>query len=110
MESERPREESEELWDQDDPVVKATPTVHMEQQRTLRRSVGERGLATAMHLCFLVYYMCVHVHDRTLFKRCKDPDVFFEGWNTYGGRWKHLTYVNMVLISHDFRCIDFKND
>ena len=64
------------------------------RRRVLRRSTVEVGIAFACHLFVMCYYIYVHIYDATIVKRSKG--VGFD--LTYGGRWKFLTYIN--LVSH----------
>ncbi len=60
----------------------------------LRRTQGELTLTFAFHLIVMCLYICIHVYDATVFKRTGGKG--FEGAETYGGRWKYLTYINLV--------------
>ena len=64
------------------------------QQRITRRSGAEIGVAFLCHLALLSFYIYAHVYDGTIFKRNKGRG--FVGWDTFGGRWKYLTYINFV--------------
>ncbi len=63
-------------------------------RQILRRSNIEIGVSFVCHLVLMCFYIFVHVYDATIFKRSKG--VGFEGHFTYGGRWKYLTYLNLV--------------
>jgi hypothetical protein len=52
-------------------------------------------IAFVVHLIFLIYCTGVHIYDATVFKRCPEPEKFFVGYNTFGGRFKHLTHIFM---------------
>ena len=58
-----------------------------------------KGKVTAffLHLIVLGFYVYVHAYDATVYKRNKG--MGFIGSDTFGGRWKSLTYINMVIIS-----------
>jgi hypothetical protein len=56
-------------------------------------------IAFVVHLIFLIYCTGVHIYDATVFKRCPEPEKFFVGYNTFGGRFKHLTHIFMVSIT-----------
>lgn len=98
IDDEEIKKEEEELWDDNDTLVQ----VHVGQKpynkrsKVLRRTTEEMILAFIIHLIFLVYYIAVHVYDSTVFKKCKDPNLFFGDYNTFGGRYKYLTYLTMV--------------
>ena len=62
------------------------------KRKVLRRSTLEVGIAFACHVFLMCYYIYVHVYDATIVKRSKG--VGFD--LSYGGRWKFLTYLNLV--------------
>lgn len=87
----------EELWEEKENVVQFREEHPLAKYyKILRRTQVELGLALVVHLVFLMCYIAVHVYDRTLYKRCPDPDKYFKGWNTTGGRVKYLTHITMV--------------
>lgn len=92
------KEETEELWDNNDVLVQvhAGQKPYYERSKVLRRTTEEVTLAFFIHLIFLVYYIAVHVYDATVFKKCKVPNLVFVGYDTFGGRYKYLTYLTMV--------------
>ena len=90
-------QESEELWEEEEDVAQVRQEHPLAKYyKILRRTQVELGLTFIVHLLFLICIIAVHIYDRTLMKRCPDPDKYFVGWNTYGGRFKFLTYINMV--------------
>lgn len=64
------------------------------KRRVLKRDGWEVGVAFVFHLVMMCTYIYIHVYDATIFKRNKG--VGFEECNTLGGRWKFLTYINLV--------------
>lgn len=64
------------------------------KRRILKRGATEVGIAFAFHLAMLCVYIYIHVYDATVAKRVKAKG--FPGQFTYGGRWKYLTYLNLV--------------
>lgn len=64
------------------------------RRRVLKRDAFEVGVAFAFHLAAMCVYIYIHVYDATLVKKNKGKG--FEGLSTYGGRWKYLTYINLV--------------
>lgn len=62
------------------------------KRRVMKRTNGEVGIAFVCHLALMCYYIYVHVYDATIVKRSKGVGFDF----SYGGRWKFLTYINMV--------------
>ena len=64
--------------------------------RPMRRSVTEMAVGSFYHFAILCFYIYVHVYDATLMKKCPQPEKFFTGSNAFGGRWKYLTYINLV--------------
>lgn len=67
------------------------------KRRALKRDSFEVGVAFAVHLLIMCTYIYIHVYDATVFKRNKGAG--YPGYSTYGGRWKFLTYINMVCKS-----------
>ena len=65
--------------------------------RPMRRSLAELTVGSMYHFAVLCFYVYVHVYDATLMKKCPQPDKFFIGSNSYGGRWKYLTFINLWL-------------
>lgn len=64
------------------------------KRRVLKRDNVEVGIAFIIHLVVMAVYIYIHVYDATIFKRNKGKG--FDGAFTYGGRWKYLTYCNLV--------------
>lgn len=64
------------------------------RRRILKRGAMEVGIAFAFHLAVMCVYIYIHVYDATVAKRVKGKG--FPGHFTYGGRWKYLTYINLV--------------
>lgn len=91
-------QEEEELLEVDDPLVEI-PVGHKQYDKrmnALRRTNCEAALAFMVHLCLLIYCTGVNVYDSTAFKRCKDRDMVFVGHDTFGWRFKYLTFLTMV--------------
>ena len=91
-------QEEEELLEVDDPLVEI-PVGHKKYDKrmnVLRRTNCETALAFMIHLCLLIYCTGVNVYDSTAFKRCKDRDMVFVGHDTFGWRFKYLTFLTMV--------------
>lgn len=108
--SEQEQEQGADYWDLDDDdqwASSAYSTSELAKRRNvLRRSNTEVGVAFVCHLVLMCYYIYVHVYDATIVKRSKG--VGFDGMLTFGGRWKFLTYINLVskltdLISSPYR-------
>ena len=64
------------------------------KRRVLKRDGWEVGVAFVVHLLIMCVYIYIHVYDATVFKRNKGAG--YPGHNSYGGRWKFLTYINLV--------------
>ena len=64
------------------------------RRRILKRDAFEVGVAFAFHLAVMCVYIYIHVYDATIVKKNKGKG--FVGLSTYGGRWKYLTYINLV--------------
>lgn len=64
------------------------------KRRVLKRDGLEMGVAFVVHLVIMCIYIYIHVYDATVFKRNKGAG--YPGYKTYGGRWKFLTYINLV--------------
>ena len=63
-----------------------------------RRTQGELALGFVIHLLMLFYWVFVHVYDGTIIKGLSVEDrlKFFPVYENTVGRWKFLTYINMV--------------
>ena len=68
------------------------------KRRVLKRGSVEVGIAFVFHLLAMCVYIYIHVYDATIVKRNKGRG--FVGIDTYGGRWKFLTYCNLVRFRH----------
>ena len=66
------------------------------RRRAVRRTNSELTLALAVHTLALCYYIYVLVWDSTVVKNHKGPASVWYGSTPYGGRWKFLTFINMV--------------
>ena len=74
------------------------PSMDISRRRgILKRGAVEVGIGTAFHLLMLCAYLYIHVYDASVVKTAKDKG--FPGLLTYGGRWKYLTYINLVRDS-----------
>ena len=69
------------------------------KRRVLKRDSWEVGVAFVVHLVIMCVYIYIHVYDATVFKRNKGAG--YPGYNTYGGRWKFLTYINLVRFHNN---------
>lgn len=65
------------------------------RRRVLKRGATEVGIAFGFHLAVMCVYICIHVYDATVVKKTSGKGV--AGMFTYGGRWKYLTYINLVI-------------
>ena len=92
-------QEEEELLEVDDPLIEIpVGQKHFDKRmNALRRTNCETALAFMVHLCLLIYCTGVNVYDSTAFKRCKDRDMAFVGHDTFGWRFKYLTFLTMVM-------------
>ena len=95
-EDSEPAPEGTDYWDLDDDDQWGSSSYSTSElakkRKVLRRSNLEVGIAFACHLILMCYYIYVHVYDATIVKRNKG-----EGFDySYGGRWKFLTYINIV--------------
>lgn len=88
--------EDDENWvDGQNPAERTEDDVELaRRRRVLKRDSFEVGTAFVFHLAMMCVYIYIHVYDATIVKRNKGKG--FEGLATYGGRWKFLTYVNLV--------------
>ena len=96
LDGEEAKQQGSDYWDLDDDGDwgSSNPSSTSRKRRVLRRSNTEMGIAFVCHLAFMCFYIFVQVYDATIFKRSKG--VGFDGAFTYGGRWKYLTYINLV--------------
>ena len=60
----------------------------------MQRGNLEILVALLVHLAGLGFYVYVHVFDAANFKRTGGKGV--AGADIFGGRWKFLTYINLV--------------
>lgn len=65
------------------------------EREILKRGAVEVGSGIAFHLAMLCVYLYIHVYDASVAKTAKEG---FPGLLTYGGRWKYLTYINLVRV------------
>lgn len=91
-----PQENGTDYWDLDDDdqwgKSAYSSSEVAKRRKVMRRSNSEVGIAFTCHLVLMCYYIYVHVYDATIVKRSKGVGFDF----TYGGRWKFLTYINLV--------------
>ena len=71
--------------------------VETQKQRVITPGIFEIVTAFFLHLIVLGFYVYVHVYDSTVYE--KNEGMGFPGSETFGGRWKSLTYINMVINS-----------
>ena len=95
-EDSEPAPEGTDYWDLDDDDQWGSSSYSSSElakkRKVLRRSNLEVGIAFVCHLTLMCYYIYVHVYDATIVKRNKGEGFDF----SYGGRWKFLTYINIV--------------
>ena len=60
----------------------------------MQRGALESAVALLVHLAGLGFYVYVHVYDGTNAKRTGGKGL--PGIGVFGGRWKFLTYINLV--------------
>ncbi len=92
--------EDDENWvDGQNPTERTEDDVELaKRRRVLKRDSIEVGTAFVFHLAMMCVFIYIHVYDATIVKRNKGKG--FEGLATYGGRWKFLTYINLVRKYH----------
>ena len=71
----------------------------------LKRDAIEAGTALVVHLIFMCIFIYIHVYDASVVKKTKGKG--FPGLLTYGGRWKYLTYLNLVSTASEVTLIFF---
>lgn len=64
------------------------------RRRVLKRDAVESGIALLVHLVLMCVYIYIHVYEAAIVKKTKGKG--FPGLLTYGGRWKYLTFLNLV--------------
>ena len=79
-----------------DPSQPKKETQEQRIQRVMTPGIFEIVTAFFLHLTVLGFYVYVHVYDGTVYKRNKG--MGFIGVDKFGGRWKYLTYINMVSL------------
>ena len=60
------------------------------------RSWTESVIATVVHFIFFLCYIAIIIYDAYMQKNCPNPQKYFPGLSTYGGRGKYMTYITMV--------------
>ena len=60
----------------------------------MQRGALESAVALLVHLAGLGFYVYVHVYDGTNAKRTGGKGL--PGIGVFGGRWKFLTYINLI--------------
>ena len=68
-------------------------------RRVMTQGSVEVAVALLVHLVGLGFYVYVHVLDGTNLKKTEGKGV--PGIDVFGGRWKFLTYINLVNF-HSF--------
>ena len=63
-----------------------------------RRTQEEIALGFVVHLLQLFYWVFVHVYDATIIKglSVKERNQVIPNYEEAFGRWKYLTYINLV--------------
>lgn len=84
----------DESWTEEKVQARKEDSELSRRRRILRRGTREVSIAFVCHLVLMCFYVYVHVYDATIFKRNKGKG--FDGAFTFGGRWKFLTYINLV--------------
>lgn len=79
-----------------DPSHPRKETQEQRIRRVMHRGNMEVAIAFLLHLALLGFYVYVHIYDGTIFKRTKGKG--FLGHNKFGGRWKFLTYIDLVSL------------
>ena len=88
-------EDDEDWVDGQSPKERTEDDIELSRRRrVLKRDSIEVGIAFVFHLVLMCVFIYIHVYDATIIKRNKGKG--FEGLQTYGGRWKFLTYINLV--------------
>lgn len=78
-------------------------TFKQKKAKFSRRTQEELALGFVIHLLLLFYWVFVHVYDATIVKGLT-IETRQKIWSDYGsaiGRWKFLTYINMVSEMFD---------
>ena len=77
----------------------AVPVRAEDQRRSvLSRTGSEAAIALFFHTLVLCYYMYAMVWEASLVKHSSAPDRIWYGATNFAGRWKFLTYLNMVKM------------
>ena len=68
------------------------------RKKFYRKSQAELIVGYVVHFVLLAFYVFVRVYEATVIKRMSKEsyDVAFSGAKLYGGRWKYLTYIDLV--------------
>ena len=76
------------------------------RKKFYRKSQAELIVGYAVHFVLLGFYVFVRVYEATVIKRMSKEsyDAAFSGAKLYGGRWKYLTYIDLVRDLEDHSC------
>ena len=93
-------EDQEELWTSSESSDEETVTRTGTTSTTLTKRASPFTQST-FHCFCVVVYVGIKTYESTIFKAIPNDVIktSFSGWNTFGSRWKYLTYINLV------RCI-----
>ena len=90
-------EDQEELWSSSDSSDDENEARIGNTSTTLTKRASPFTQST-FHCFCVVVYVGIKTYESTIFKAIP-PDAIktsFGGWNTFGSRWKYLTYINLV--------------
>jgi len=78
-------------------------TFNQKKAKFSRRTQEEIAIGFVVHLLMLFYWVFVHVYDATVVKSLSTEarKIAFPAYEEPLGRWKFLTYINLVRNYHD---------
>lgn len=78
---------------EDEPV-----TFKQKKGKFSRRTQEELAVGFVVHLLMLFYWVFVHVYDATIMKSLsiEERDIVTPNYEVTFGRWKYITYINLV--------------
>ena len=70
------------------------------KKRFYRKTQTELVIGYVVHVVLLGFYVFVRVYEATVIKRMstESKEIAFPWSGMYGGRWRFLTYINLVRV------------
>ena len=90
------REGEEELWDSSSSSEEDSDSVPIGTRTVTKRA--SPLIESSFHCFSLMVYIGIKTYESTVFKSIPEKELrdTFSIWYTFGGRWKFLTFINVV--------------